>query len=290
MNILILGKGYVGNYINDRLIKTARWEQPTKLASVDFESRKQFDYTNLNTLAKRFESKKYDYVINCSGFTGRPNVDEGESKKDLCFKLNTFVPFGVSSMCKLHDINYIHISSGCIYTGYTKQYTEEDEPNFGLFNEESSTYSKSKHAYEIGSDHGLTLRIRMPFCDKLHERSVLTKLLNYNKLVNYVNSKTYIPDLVDFVEMIVHKGRSTKTKSLLNFVNPKPLLTVQVTDIMSNRGLCNTNWEWVQFEELNTKANRSNCILSTEKLEKEYGFKLLDEEVAIEKALANISI
>ena len=121
----------------------------------------------------------------------------------------------------------------------------------------------------------------------MHERSVLTKLLNYDRLVNYVNSKTYIPDLVDFVEMIVHKGRSTKTKKLLNFVNPKPLLTIQVTDIMTNRGLYNTNWEWVQFEELNTKANRSNCILSTEKLEKEYGFKLQDEEVAIEKAIIN---
>ena len=130
----------------------------------------------------------------------------------------------------------------------------------------------------------------MPFCDKLHERSVLTKLLNYNKLVNYVNSKTYIPDLVDFVEMIVHKGRPTKTKSLLNFVNPKPLLTIQITDIMENRGLYNTNWEWVQFEELNTKANRSNCVLCTKKLEKKYGFRLLDEKVAIKKALANISI
>ena len=25
-------------------------------------------------------------IINCSGFTGRPNVDEGESKKEECWK------------------------------------------------------------------------------------------------------------------------------------------------------------------------------------------------------------
>ena len=278
MNILILGKGYIGNYLNDRL---------QKVATVDFENRRWFNYTKLNVLDRRFKDKKYDYVINCSGFTGRPNVDQGEDEQELCYELNTFAPLRVSSACKLHDINYIHISSGCIYNGYEKQYTEEDEPNFGLFNEESSTYSKSKHAYELGSDHGLTLRVRMPFCDQLHERSILTKLLNYDNLVNYVNSKTYIPDLLDFIELLIKGSYSTKTKSLLNFVNPKPLATDSITEIMKAQGLYNTNWEWVLFEELNTKANRSNCILSTEKLEKEYEFKLLDEEVAIEKAIVN---
>ena len=79
----------------------------------------------------------------------------------------------------------------------------------------------------------------------------------------------------------------TKIRTLLNFVNPRPLATDQVTDIMKKHGLYNTNWEWVHFEELNTKANRSNCVLSTKKLEEEYGFKLQDEEVAIEKAIVN---
>tara|TARA_R110002012_G_scaffold187887_4_gene354895 strand:+ start:226 stop:1071 length:846 start_codon:yes stop_codon:yes gene_type:complete len=278
MNVLILGKGYIGNYLNDRL---------QAIASVDFENRRWFDYTNARILNKRFKEKKYDYVINCSGFTGRPNVDQGEEEKELCYKLNTFVPLKVSNICKLHDINYIHISSGCIYTGYKKQYTEEDDPNFGLFNEEASTYSKSKHAYELGCDYGLTLRVRMPFCDELHERSILTKLLNYDKLVNYVNSKTYIPDLLDFIEMLVKGGYQTKVKILLNFVNPKPLATDEITDIMKDQGLYNTNWEWVHFEELNTKANRSNCILSTTKLEEAYGFSLQDEKVAIEKAVIN---
>jgi len=278
MNILILGKGYIGNYLNDRL---------QKVATVDFENRRWFNYTKLNVLDRRFKEKKYDYVINCSGFTGRPNVDQAEDEQELCYELNTFAPLRISSACKLHDINYIHISSGCIYNGYEKQYTEEDEPNFGLFNEESSTYSKSKHAYELGCDYGLTLRVRMPFCDQLHERSILTKLLNYDNLVNYVNSKTYIPDLLDFIELLIKGSYSTKTKSLLNFVNPNPLATDSITEIMKARGLYNTNWEWVLFEELNTKANRSNCVLSTKKLEKEYGFKLQDETVAIDKAIVN---
>ena len=43
MNILILGKGYIGNYLNDRL---------QKVASVDFENRRWFDYTNARILNK----------------------------------------------------------------------------------------------------------------------------------------------------------------------------------------------------------------------------------------------
>ena len=291
MNILILGKGYIGSYLNDKL---------KSFASVDFESKKWFNYTDVNTLVKRLLYRqsptgrpgavaKYDYVINCSGFTGRPNVDQAEEKQDLCYELNTFAPLRVSNMCKLHGINYIHISSGCIYNGYEKQYTEKDDPNFGLFNEEASTYSKSKHAYELGSDYGLILRVRMPFCNNLHERSILTKLLNYDNLVTYVNSKTYIPDLVNFITLFIKGKYPAKEKNILNFVNPVPLSTDQVTDIMKEKGLHNTSWKWVHFEELNTKANRSNCVLCTKKLEKEYGFRLLDEEVAIKKALANIS-
>ena len=121
----------------------------------------------------------------------------------------------------------------------------------------------------------------------MHERSILTKLLNYNKLVNYVNSKTYIPDLLDFIELLVKGGYQTKVKILLNFVNPNPLATDEITDTMKAQGLYNTNWEWVHFEELHLKANRSNCILSTTKLEEAYGFSLQDEKVAIEKAVIN---
>ena len=60
---------------------------------------------------------------------GKPNVDEGELKKELCFELNTFGPLRVSNLCKTKNINYIHISSGCIYTGYDKCWEEDDEPN-----------------------------------------------------------------------------------------------------------------------------------------------------------------
>ena len=277
--ILILGYGYVGGYLYTELKK----KHDVVIVRKEF-----LDYTNSKDLIKFLCSSKFDYVINAFGFTGRPNVDQGELEPELCYELNTFAPLRVSTICQCLGINYIHISSGCIYTGYEKMYNEDDEPNFGLYNKESSTYSKSKHAYELGSDYGLILRVRMPFCDKLHERSYLTKIKKYNNLINLVNSKTYIPQLVLFMNNIISDGRETKEKDIVNFVQPDALSTDGITDLMKTYKLGNPDWDWVQFEELNCRANRSNCVLDTLKLGTKYGFYPVSEEVAIRGALNKI--
>jgi len=279
--ILILGHGYVGSYLYGRLKKI-------KKSDVTIVRREFLDYTNSSELIKWLTREKFDYVINCFGFTGRPNVDEGERKPELCYELNTFAPLKLSTLCKAYDINYIHISSGCIYTNYTKEFTEEDYPNFGFLDKESSTYSKSKHAFELGCDHGLIIRVRMPFCDRLHERSYLTKIKKYDNLINLKNSKTYIPQLLDFIEQFITDKLEAKDKDIINFVQPNALSTDVITDLMKDYNLENKNWDWVQFEDLNCLANRSNCILSVDKIKEKYSFPLMDEEVAIHSALTKI--
>jgi hypothetical protein len=36
------------------------------------------------------------------------------------------VPYNISKICALHNIEFINISTGCIYSGYNKDFTEED--------------------------------------------------------------------------------------------------------------------------------------------------------------------
>jgi len=283
--IVILGNGYVGKNLYDRLL----FPGPEKKSyDVKIEKRKLLNYNDVKSLEAYLDREKPEYVINCSGFTGRPNVDEGELKQELCFELNTFGPLRVSNLCKIKNINYIHISSGCIYTGYDKPWEEDDEPNFGLFDEDSSTYSKSKHAFELGCDWGLILRVRMPFCDILHDRSYLTKIYKYDNLIDRVNSKTYIPQLLDFIEHFVSNNYEAKEKDILNFVNPEALSTARVTQLMEKFDVVNPDWDWIHYCDLDTVAHRSNCVMSTNKLEEDYGFEIWDEEVALEAALTNI--
>lgn len=281
-NILIIGAGYVGTKLFNHTNKVTNkyW----------LKSRKDLDYSNEQELRRFILNNDINYVINCSGFTGRPNVDEGEIKKKECWELNVVLPLKVSKICKDLSINYIHISSGCIFSGYEKEFTEDDDPNFGLYGH-SSFYSKSKHAFETLNDYGCTIRVRMPFSDDLHERSYITKIFKYDNLINFKNSKTYIPDLCNFIEYIIEHKVITNRIGVINFVNPDALDTMQVTDLMSVYEIENPKWAYVDPKLLKMVAPRSNCVLSIDKLKSLFpDFVIQTEKQALNNALANIKI
>jgi|TARA_R110000787_G_scaffold43564_2_gene106756 dTDP-4-dehydrorhamnose reductase len=279
--VLICGNGYVGGYVFAQLSKNTSLE-------VALESKATLDYTDEYYLRDYIKEQNFDYLINAQGYTGRPNVDAAERDKEACWKYNVQVPVMFNTVCRDLHVQPIHITSGCIFTGYEKAWSEADEPNFGVFNPDASFYSTSKHAFESVSDNGITIRIRMPFCDTLNERSYLTKIHKYDNLISAVNSKTYIPELVDFIEQIIedeHKGHD-----VVHFTNPEPLETAGAVELMREYGLENENWSWVDLKDLNLAAGRSNCILDTTKLKEEYGFTMLTETEALRKALKAIAL
>lgn len=281
-NILIVGEGYIGKAIVSFV--------DTNLHNYRIISKEQLDYSNQILLSKFILNYGIDCIINCSGFTGRPNVDEGELKKKECWELNVVIPLNISNTCKQLGVKYIHISSGCIYNGYEKEWEEDDEPNFGLFHH-SSTYSKSKHAFETLSDYGCIIRVRMPFCNSLNPRSYITKINAYDNLVNFKNSKTYIPDLCRFIEHLILNNTDLVEIGKINFVNPQALDTMEVTDLMSIYGLKNPKWSYIDPKLLNLAAPRSNCILSIKKLKTLFpNFFLQTEKKALDCALLNINI
>lgn len=278
--VLVLGRGYVGGYV------LAQLEQNPAI-DVEALSKAELDYTDEYYLRDYMKEHRFDYLINAQGFTGRPNVDQAEQEKEACWKYNVQVPLMFNTVCRELHVQPIHITSGCIFAGYDKAWSEVDEPNFGVFNPNASFYSTSKHAFESVSDNGLTIRIRMPFCDTLNDRSYLTKIHKYDNLISAVNSKTYIPELVDFIEVLIEDER--KGHDVIHFCNPEPLETANVVELMKEAGLENENWSWVDFEELGCKANRSNCILDTTKVKEEYGFTMLTETEALKKSLKAIT-
>jgi len=278
--VLICGNGYVGGYVFAQLSKNTSLE-------VTLESKATLDYTDEYYLRDYLEEQRFDYLINAQGYTGRPNVDAAERDKEACWKYNVQVPVMFNTVCRELHVQPIHITSGCIFTGYDKAWSEADEPNFGVYNSKASFYSTSKHAFESVSDNGITIRIRMPFCDTLNERSYLTKIHKYDDLISAVNSKTYIPELVDFIEQIIED--ECKGHDIVHFTNPEPLETAGVVELMKEYGLENENWSWVDLKDLNLAAGRSNCILDTTKLKEEYGFTMLTETEALRKALKAIA-
>lgn len=281
MYYVILGKGFVGTHLSHYF----------KRNNIDHKifSQADLDYTDPVVLKDFLDTNDKDikWVINCSGYTGVPNVDACEDNKELCYAYNVLYPMQVVRLCSQYKIPVIHVGSGCIYSGYDKAYTEEDTPNFGIYSNESSYYSKCKHVFETFAKeyNCYVLRIRIPFTDTLTRKNYFSKLLNYDTLINELNSVT---SLNDFDEFIVRFISAKPEYGIYNVVNPEPVKAEEVVQIMKERGLKNSRWQFIELKDLNTKANRSNCVLSTNKID-DLGLSLPETRASLIRDISRLA-
>ncbi len=273
MRLLILGKGYVGTHLYKKVLPVEQIE------TVMFYSKDTLDYTNRDILISFLNEHHVDVVVNASGFTGRPNVDQCEEMPNECWYYNVVAPCIIQGACKATNTKFIQISSGCIYTGYEKQWSEHDTPNFGVF-DQSSTYSKTKHASEMALDKAYTviLRIRMPFSECSSSRNFINKLLRYERLISYDNSMTCVED---FCQVLLSNLRTVKP-GIYNMVHDQPLSARQITDVIKMHS--DRKFEFVDISELVLKAPRSNCVLSAKKIQ-QHGMSLPPVHVSLDRCL-----
>jgi dTDP-4-dehydrorhamnose reductase len=264
MKVLILGKGFIGTRLEKHLADLEY--------EVDCISKEDVDYTDTRELEEYIYWQGLDVIINASGYTGSPNVDACEDDKNNTWKYNVKAPYDIYNVCEENAVKMIHISSGCIYDGYNKPFTEEDEPNFGLWSEYSSWYSTTKHAGEmmLEDTKAYIMRIRMPFCGDNTSRNILVKLLQYDNIISMNNSLTGVEDFCEFIDKFLSRI-DTLTTGIYNVVNPDPVNGEDIIDILTGYGICNPDWNIITLDELyekHTKANRSNCTLNTDKISK----------------------
>jgi dTDP-4-dehydrorhamnose reductase len=253
MKIAILGAGYIGANL-DQLLRAIGHD-------VSLISHSAMDYHDTAVAARL---SKFGCVINAAGFTGRPNIDECETQKDLCWHLNVKVPITITRALAGSKCRLIHIGSGCIYDGYEKEFTETDAPNIGAC---SSFYSYCKQVFELlATGRADILRIRMPICDQVnYPRNYLSKIANYNRLIDARNSKTYVPDLAGFIAALLQTDQPPST---YNVVNQAAMTTREVIAACGMK-----EPQWVELSELGLLAHRSNCVLSNAKASKIYRFR-----------------
>lgn len=224
-------------------------------------------------------AKETTVIINAAGYTGSPNVDACEQHKQETINGNVIFP--VKLECDNTYIPIVHISSGCVYTGYKDGgWTEEDSPNFD-FNT-GSFYSGSK---ALGQEmlmpymnKSYLLRIRMPFGDQEHPKNFLTKMKRYDKLISYDNSLSYVPDVA---AVAVHFATKLPKPGIYNVCNPGYSNARKIIEMMD------IEKSWFTEEEFSkaTVAPRSNCILNTDKLNSVFPIQSAEKALiqAIEK-------
>ena len=276
MNVLILGSGYVGNHLFNHLKTRCNVEQINQRL-VDYTYTKK--YESSIDLKSYLNDKRFDIAVNCSGYTGFPNVDACEDNKADCWEYNVLSPVRTAEILNIYRIPVIHVSSGCIYQG-SNNWKETDTPNFGLYDNDSSFYSKSKHAGELALDgmSGFIFRIRMPFCSTNQHKNILVKYLKYDNIVSLGNSVTSIYDLCKSIEhFCIHRNQIDY--GVYNVINKGKIYANRILEIMESYDLVNPNWKLVKLNDLDIKAGRSNCTLSGKKLNKHYNMPSAEDSL-----------
>lgn len=271
--ILILGNGFLGN----RLYNYFRDNREDVILS-DERIGPVITYKEIKNLINKYNPES---VLTCIGKTGRPNVDWCESNKESTFFSNVTIPTFIAEVCNDMNIRMLHLGSGCIYEGDNegKGYSEDDEPNF-----RGSFYSRTKiYSEQILSGYKdiLQLRIRIPVDNRPGDRNLIDKLLKYNKVINEQNSITYIPDFLKIVTELMDR----KEIGIYNIVNEGSIGHKEILGLYKE--IVDPEFkmpEFIEIEELDTIAKRSNCILSTKKLE-DIGIKVRDVREAIRECM-----
>lgn len=269
MRYLIFGNGYLGNKFKKYLGKDA------SITSVDIG--------NIDKVNKILKTKKPNVVINCAGKTGRPNIDWCEDHKEETMYSNVVGPLVLAKKCLDNKIFMVHIGSGCVYQGDNEcqGFTEEDVPDIQKM---PSFYSLTKFTseYLLKSFPVLQCRIRMPVDSEKSNRNFITKITNYEYVINEENSITIIDDLISATLKLIKK----KKTGIYNITNPGKITHKEILDKYTELVDKNFKYKIIETKKLKTKAGRSNCVLSTSKLEKA-GIKLPEVHTAIEKVLKN---
>lgn len=253
-------------------------------------SRRDLDYTNHSVLKRYTRDHNIDVVINCAGYTGRPNVDACESNKEQTIEGNILTAKTIATVCFENDMNLIHVSSGCIYNGYDKIFTEEDAPNFTLDEGDGSFYSGTKAIAErevlSSNPYTYICRLRIPFNHEDGPRNYISKLINYSTLLNLPNS---ISHLGDFVNACIYLQESSSKFGIYNVVNTDALYAKEICQLITESGVSDKEFIFHEsleefYEQTGAIAKRSNCVLDNSKL-LATGFEMRSSMEAIKQSL-----
>lgn len=228
------------------------------------------DILDLDALRKELDEKKPAVVINCAGITGRPNIDWCEEHKVETVTGNVTVPLNILQACSERRIYWVHLGSGCIFQGEGpdgKGFSEEDDNKA----QPPSFYSWTKYwADQILKNFPvLIVRLRLPVDKEPNPRNLIDKLAKYSQIIDVENSITVIPDFLETTKKLMDKKRV----GIYHLVNPDVIAPSEIMELYKKIVNPNHQFKVISEEEIYkqglAKAERSNCFLNTDKLQKE---------------------
>jgi dTDP-4-dehydrorhamnose reductase len=263
--ILLLGaSGYMGRAFKAELVRR-NFQAITP-------SRAQVNYCDFEVLRQYIRKLGgIDFLINAAGFTGKPNVEQCEMRREETLQGNLLLPQMLSHLAAVENVRWLHISSGCIYQGDNggKGFTEEDEPNFSFKYNNCSFYSGVKavaETYLREDSRCYVARLRIPFDENDGPRNYITKLLTYPKTYDNINSISHIGD---FVKTCLNLYESDCPAGIYNITNEGGISTREVVTMIQKILNPNRGFDYFANDEefyRVARTPRSNCVLNINKI------------------------
>ena len=315
MIVLLGGTGYVGEAFQRELL----------FRGLEFRNvrRSEADYGNFEVLLGLLRVVKPTFLVNCAGYTGKPNVDACEVAKADTLVGNTLLPQTIAQACAAVGVPWGHVSSGCIYSGAKvvgedgavrvekdmthpemrglaernperiRGFTEEDVPNFSFRDGPCSFYSGTKALGEeaiTGIGTSYVWRLRIPFDGIDGPRNYLSKVQRYTKVYDNLNS---ISHREDFAKACLDLLQVRAPAGIYNVTNPGWVTTRKVVQRLEAILKPSKRFEfWESDEEfyrVAAKTPRSNCVMDCTKLLRA-GVVVRPVEEALEHALRNWTV
>ena len=285
MILLLGGNGYVGHAFQ-RLFKQNNVEFRTI-------SRADYNYADRDTLISLIRETQPEFLINSAGYTGKPNVDACEIYKADCLLGNAVLPAIIREACEATKLAWGHVSSGCIYTGRNADgsgFKEIDAPNFCFRTNNCSFYSGCKAIGEealADADNIFLWRLRIPFNHLDGPRNYLSKLINYDRLLDAENS---ISHLDEFAACCWASWQQRIPFGTYNVTNTGSVTARQVVELIKKELRLEREFSFFesedQFMQIAAKTPRSNCVMDNSKLT-DAGIEISSVEDAIIRSLRN---
>ncbi|MDI9356169.1 MAG: SDR family oxidoreductase [Chitinophagaceae bacterium] len=229
MSILITGSN---GLLGQKLVSLLEHEKENFIATGKGENRHHIqnifyvplDITNKQQVKHTIEAIKPTIVINTAAMT---NVDQCETEKNLCWKLNVHAVEYLTEACQKQNSFFIHISSDFIFDGKNGPYSETDVPNPISFYGESKWEAekiilKSSLQWAIVRTvlvYGIT-----PNMSRTNIILWVKKNLEEKKHIHVVDDQWRTPTLAEDLAMGIYLIAQKKTQGIFN-ISGKDLLT-----------------------------------------------------------------
>jgi 3,5-epimerase/4-reductase len=283
MKFLVYGhKGWIGNQVMDTIRSMGH-------EAIGATSRAEDDAG----VDAEMGQVKPDRVISLIGRTrgeGFTTIDYLEQKGKLRENVrdNLFGPVVLAHFAKKHGAHLTYMGTGCIFhydedefkLGNGKGFTEQNNANFF-----GSSYSTVKGFTDrlfriMFNESALNVRIRMPITPDDSPYNFITKIVNYERVINIPNSMTVLPALLPkMIDMSIKQVTGT-----INLTHPGAISHNEVLELYKKHVDPTFTYQNFTSEEQDKilLGGRSNNLLDTQRLKSLYP-DVDDIHTAVEK-------